>query len=397
MNDTAAKERGIEVICYLPLLFWRWLARLLLLAFTAAPLALPVLAIVLLLIDFERVDSFLADLFADEGNRLAQIVAIVVAVGLLANIAKAVSVFAYDQLVSILKAVWAIVACREWFPPLDIDTSRAGTKRTFTEIPEKAAKTSLNAVLSTLAVLLLVGLVVVAFHQMAPKQKTTDRYVVVATDMRATGGGTKEQVKILMASGAVFSLTHTKNAQPSTGEGICLDTPQQAWLQMQRDAILGCMERDEQAGITYDSPPTFVVTAFASVAPVRTQGTANESSSEETNCEIANRRAHAVGSFLAHGEDANYAHRWRCLEVGDDFRSAAQLCAGGESERYEGTVGGWPFNVDVVQWGDHEAMRGSKPADDGSLPDQRRFRVEMLNRAIQIRVPDDFCNGGGDG
>ena len=44
-----------------------------------------------------------------------------------------------------------------------------------------------------------------------------------------------------------------------------------------------------------------------------------------------------------------------------------------------------------------------KPADDGALPNNRRYRVELLNRAVHIAVPEDFCRvpdstspGGGE-
>ena len=145
---------------------------------------------------------------------------------------------------------------------------------------------------------------------------------------------------------------------------------------------------------TYTIPPTFEVTAFASVAPVRALGTVDEASSDKLNCEIANRRAHAVGAFLAHDNSEEYAHLWRCPDIGEDYSSAKQLCAGSEDKSYAGIVGRRPINVRVVQWVDHKDMDDSKPADDGRFPDERRFPVEILNRAVHIRVPENFCRGG---
>ena len=36
-------------------------------------------------------------------------------------------------------------------------------------------------------------------------------------------------------------------------------------------------------------------------------------------------------------------------------------------------------------------MAKGKPADDGTMPDGRRFDVEILNRVVHIEVPKSFC------
>ena len=390
MNNTAAMVRVAEVLCYLPLLACRWLARLLLLVVTVAPFALPVLAIFVLFFEFQSVDSFLGRIVG-ERQRFAQAVAVLMAVGLFAGVVKAVTQFAYDRLLSMVKAVWGVV--REgWIPHLDIGGSIDGTRVAFAEIPGNAKKTGLDALLSTLATVLAVVLVLVASGQTPaesterPEPATVERYVVIVADMDDTDEEAQQEVNVLMRGGAVFSLTHARNAQPESGEGMCLEETQQEWLMMYRAAILACLA--ERAAT--EPRPTFKVTAFASLAPVRVPGAADRGISDKLNCEIANRRAHAVGAFLAHGRDEEYAHLWRCPNVGEEFMHAKQLCIGEGSKVYEGPVG-LPIDVEVVQWPQHQDMGENKPADDGSLPDQRRFRVEMLNRAVHIHVPENFC------
>ena len=36
-------------------------------------------------------------------------------------------------------------------------------------------------------------------------------------------------------------------------------------------------------------------------------------------------------------------------------------------------------------------MIKSKPADDGKVPDPRRFEVEVLNRVVRIHMPKVSC------
>ena len=52
---------------------------------------------------------------------------------------------------------------------------------------------------------------------------------------------------------------------------------------------------------------------------------------------------------------------------------------------------GITYRVRVRKWSDPERMQGMKPADDGAVPDERRYRVELLNRAVHITVPENFC------
>ena len=232
-------------------------------------------------------------------------------------------------------------------------------------------------------------LAVVAYPLIDPEPKTVDRYVAVV-GVGDAGTEVEKEIKVYMRAGAVFSLAHLKNAHPKSGEGICLDESQQKWLGAFRAAIAECVALEKESGLSGGAGPTFEVEAFASAAPVRSDGDIGEDASATLNCEIANRRADAVGAFLAHGDDKKYVNRWRCPDVGENFQAAQNLCGGVEGEPLVYGEGG-AFKVRVTQWLDSGQMQGSKPADDGALPDERRFRVEMFNRSVHIRVPEDFC------
>ena len=49
------------------------------------------------------------------------------------------------------------------------------------------------------------------------------------------------------------------------------------------------------------------------------------------------------------------------------------------------------IGIRVRQWASEEEMKAGKPVADGELPDRRRYRVEVLNRAVHIKVLKDFC------
>lgn len=195
-----------------------------------------------------------------------------------------------------------------------------------------------------------------------------------------------------MRSGAVFSLAHVEDAQPQNGEGICLGVPQQEWLKEFRAAIANCME--EQGKSTSEESGTndikFNVTGYASIAPVRIGGEIRKS--PDLNCKVANWRAAAVGAFLANPDAKEYEKRWSCEHVGNDFNNAPIECGELTKEPYEGKdPQGNRFLVDVHQWSTPDQMAKGKPADDGTMPDGRRFDVEILNRVVHIEVPKNFC------
>lgn len=45
----------------------------------------------------------------------------------------------------------------------------------------------------------------------------------------------------------------------------------------------------------------------------------------------------------------------------------------------------------VRQWQSPADMEGKKPADNGALPDDRRFGAEFFNRSVHITARRDFC------
>lgn len=150
---------------------------------------------------------------------------------------------------------------------------------------------------------------------------------------------------------------------------------------MFREAIVECVQLERSRseiveGSTPGDLPEFKVVGFASVAPMQS----GDHDAAELNCDIANRRADAVGSFLA-GDS-----KWDCNTIRSDFKSARRLCAG-EPKVYDGGT----YRVRVHKWSDPERMLGKRPADDGALPNERRYRVELLNRAVHITVPEGFC------
>lgn len=189
-----------------------------------------------------------------------------------------------------------------------------------------------------------------------------------------------------MQAGAVFSMAHLQDGQPKSGKGICLVKPQWEWLSAFRDAIEDCVNLEQERGVSRESLPTFEVTAFASAAPAKLRDAVDP----KVNCEIANCRAHAVGAFLA-GERIADKRWWTCKDVARDFGTARSLCGGDDHIDYPKGDSDIGFRIRVNQWTDPARMEGGKPADDGSLPEERRYRVEMFNRSVHITVPQGFC------
>ena len=195
---------------------------------------------------------------------------------------------------------------------------------------------------------------------------------------------------MFMRSGAVFSLAHVEDAQPQSGKGICLGEPQQAWLNEFRGAIANCV-KEAKKSTDGSSKPVFKVRGYASVAPMHVGG--NTSESARLNCKVANWRAAAVGAFLAKSGAEKDEKRWRCESVADAFNKVPPNELNECGEPYEGPEEqpSSPFRVDVHQWATSGEMLTGKPADDGTVPGDRRFDVEILNRVVHIDVPKDFC------
>lgn len=426
---------AVRIVLYLPLLALRILARLLLFAATVLPVAMPFIAVGILLFWWQE-----HDFGTQFANRLQENHALVtgftyfVAVGLFANFLKTIATTFWAAVKGVLQPIHDVFAgkknpdgerpkpwWRVWVPFAEVRESLVGTWRdNIAKIPHNLTLSAKrNALLTAVAVL---GAFIVAVTiPFVLRDTKVDRYVWVvtaeprddatqqdpgsqetedpptATPEAATPSepatpppiGTQPVLEAHMRNGTVFSLTHLKDAQPmEDGKGICLNKSQQAWLREFRTAIAACVgaERGNGAG---GPVRQFDVTAFASVAPVKSSGVA----SAKLNCEIANRRADAVGAFLA--DEIEYKSKWDCDSVKADFGAEDNHCAANPSDRsyqdYAGSHYGAKFNVRVHRWRSPDEMKNGKPADDGALPGNRRYGVEMLNRSVHITVPRDFC------
>ena len=323
--------------------------------------------------------------FLVEGTLLPGAVAFLIAIGLFAAVLSLMGklILAALQLLgdAMMKALRG-----DWHPGWKVRRSFMDTWHEYvTKVPGTFLQTFWSACLVALVTLAVGILAWAAYPRNEPEM--VDRYVVVvdATGGRA-GGTVKEVIKVHLRTRTVFSLTYLNDAQPQEGIGICLEDEHKAWLRMFREAIVECVQieraRASEAAKrpTPGDVPTFDVVGFASVAPMQS----SEHDSAELNCDVANRRADAVGGFLA--DEEKYKSKWDCETVRNDFKSARKLCAG-EPEVYDGGT----YKVRVRKWSDRGWMQGKKPADDGALPNERRYRIELLNRAVHITVPQNFC------
>ena len=360
----------------------RILARLVLIAAAIAPVVGLVLLVWLFWRDLLEWTRFFVD-----GTLLPAAVAFLVAAGLFSIILKVMG-----QLVLLaFKLVGETVmdALRgDWHPGWKVFPSLEDTWHDYVaEVPGTFLQTFWYACLVALIVL-AVGVLAWAAYPLT-KPKTVDRYIVVVDANEGRGGGTvKKRIKYHLSTRTVFSLTYLNDAQPQKGDGICLEKGHKEWLRMFREAIIECVQLERsrksdaaaQRSTSEQHVPAFDVVGFASVAPMQS----SDYGSAVLNCEVANRRADAVGGFLADEEE--YKSKWDCETVRSDFRSARDLCVGGMDD-YEGGT----HRVRVRKWSDPEQMQGKKPADDGAVPNERRYRVELLNRAVHITVPKNFC------
>ena len=232
-----------------------------------------------------------------------------------------------------------------------------------------------------------------------------ERIHVVVTDVSQAFAS-----KVYLRDGAVFSLLHSENAKmspPDSGEGVCLEGATLDWLTKFRAGVKRCMmesSEDLDCGNAGKPCPVLEVTGYASVAPERAGQLAGlcpaAPAGKSFNCKVANLRALAVGAFLAAKSDVE-SKKWACPSDKENYWRAsvcpAEDCpAGGSAAGYIDEVmrtadGKRSIGIRVRQWASEEEMKAGKPAADGELPDQRRYRVEVLNRAVHIKVLEDFC------
>ena len=193
-------------------------------------------------------------------------------------------------------------------------------------------------------------------------------------------------------------LDNAKLRPPDSGRGICLDSENFDWLDAFRNAVRECIaDPGTQEAICERGdkpcPPVLKVTGFASIAPEQSDADSTCNTLDKNfNCKVANLRARVVGAFLADEADTF----WKCPDDGA-FNGASQcpaeLCVG-KPIRKTMTVSknGSSRSIGIVvrQWASEGQMLEGKPANDGE-PDHRRYRVEVLNRAVHIKVLKDFC------
>ena len=320
-----------------------------------------------------------------EGSPSQSAVTFILAVGLFAAILKVMGKLVLTALQLVGKTMMDALR-GEWLPDWEVLSSLEDTWDDYvTEVPGTFLQTFVSACRIALAVLVVGVLVWTAYPLTRPK--IVDRYVVIVVD--GNDGRPIETMKADVIEhfpkGPLFSLTYLKDAQPQVGDGVCLEEGHKAWLRVFREAIVECVRIERsRSSKAAKYVPTFDVKGFASVAPMQW----SDGDGSLSNCEVANRRADAVAGFLA--DEEKFKAKWSCGEVGEDFKLARKLCTG-EEKVYERSLDGIDFRVRVRGWSDPEQMEDEKPADDGALPDDRRYRVELLNRAVHITVPESFC------
>lgn len=397
---------AMRAALYVSLFVLRFLARLLLIVATATPAAIPFIVVFVILLYWPAglVDWIVLQLGSEQ--ILTNVVGYLIALGLFSGVLQYVVKTSCEAVKEIF------TTCSKALPtgwiPIEsifdreqrlgkrvIESLTATWRDNIAEIPGNMGLTAWRAMTATTTFVAGTLLVAIAIPLLVPKPGLEDRYVWVVDAERDTQREIKKHLRV----DTVFSLVHLKNAQPQSGDGIGLDESQKDWLHAFRDAVAECVatqpaERNQKA-------PLLEVRAFASVAPVKSEGV----SSEKLNCEIANRRADAVGAYLAYGgvggQEAKHRRKWEHDSVKEDFLKEQQHCAAGtptgpESDYSHVLTGAKDpiFKVRVHRWQDPSTMRGGKPADDGSVPDRRRFDVELFNRSVHISIPRGFCRRG---
>lgn len=321
---------------------------------------------------------------------IAGALSLLISVGILSWIITTLGKYAWDQLVKIYNAAKRVLVAG-WPSDWSLGVLEAEWRKYVEETPSQIGAALENAKLLTISLTLSVFLVLL-YPMFDPKQgvqsaRTVYQYVTVVD--------AKRDIELYMKGGAVFSLAHVDDAQPKNGKGICLGPPQQEWLKEFRAAIANCIEKESSAIEDSESDDTrFEVTGYASIAPMRVGG--DTSKSAKLNCKVANWRAAAVGAFLANPDE--HREQWQCEDVKSNFNKHPIECGKPAEKPYVGEdPDGNRFLVKVHQWSTPEKMVGAKPADDGAVPDERRFDVEIMNRVVHIKVPEDFCgNASGD-
>ncbi len=356
---------------------------------------------------WSAVDAYLANVFGS-GDQ-AQLVGLFASVGLFGWALKTLGKAAWDELHKIVGLSWKALNAK-WWPPFKIKenlevwqqlrVSPPKPPELFRESFQSSAKLAL-VTLATIPILLV----------LIPKDEelpTDERMHVVVTDVSEAFAS-----KIYLREGAVFSLLHSKNAKmspPDSGQGVCLDGAALDWLIQFKAAVKQCMMESEQEPECAEAGkpcPVLEVAGYASIAPERADKLAKElcqaaPAGKTFNCKVANLRALAVGEFLAAKNDKE-SYKWLCPDDDQEAYWRATVCPAEDCPDGDGLDPSYVYrtihtsdpkksiDIRVRQWASEEDMQSGKPAADGEMPDQRRYRVEVLNRAVHINVLKDFC------
>ncbi len=358
---------------------------------------------------WQGIHQFLANTFGNAG--LLQFAALFVSLGIAGTLLKLLGRAAWAD-AKCLRKLLACASKGDWLPRFKsegkkflnlkvIDSLKTTWKEHVVTIP-KAAWESFIRSWRLMLVLLGIAAVFGAVWLGQNKPASQDRHHVIVTGAREAK---PDALRVYLRRGSVFSVMYMDNAKltkPDSGLGICLDGEKKDWLIAFKTAVKKCIaETKAWSSVCKGDPkpcPVLKVTGFASVAPEQRNGSSfcQESGTTPTgktfNCKVANLRARAVGAFLADNGKKSY---WECPDDNGDFDGAnqcpAELCDG-ENQRFSMTAkNGRSIGIVVEQWASECEMLKGKPANDGEVPNPRRYRVEVLNRAVHIEVLEDFC------
>lgn len=341
----------------------------------------------------------------------AQLVGLLGSVGIFGWALKTLGKAAWDELLKIF-GLSGKALDGKWWPPFKIIESLTVAWDQFRVMPtppglfHESFQSSAKLALVTLATIPIL-LVLIPRDKELP---LNERMHVVVTDVSEAFAS-----KIYLREGAVFSLLHSKNAKmspPDSGQGVCLEGATLDWLIQFKAAVKQCMmesEQDPECEEAGKPCPVLEVVGYASIAPERADKLAKElcqaaPAGKTFNCKVANLRALAVGKFLAAENDGD-SNKWLCPDDDQEAYWRATVCPPEDCPDGDGPDPSYAhrtmtirtndpkksIDIRVRQWASEEDMQSGKPAADGEMPDQRRYRVEVLNRAVHINVLKDFC------
>ena len=347
------------------------------------------------------VEQYLATVIGGGGQ--VQLVGLLGSAGVLGWVLKKLGKAAWEELNEIWELFRGTLEDR-WWPSFEISDSIDEMLEHFADVRETSVESWKSFGKLSLVIFATVPVVLMLIPNEESQIPASERMHVVVTDVSEAFAS-----KVYMQEGSVFSLLHSANAKmqpPDSGQGVCLEGATLDWLARFKAGVKRCMlesAQDCNNSNDQDEPCLVLeVTGYASIAPEHADHLAGlcpvAPTGKSFNCKVANLRALAVGEFLA-AQDNDESKKWMCPNDKELYWRAsvcpAEDCpVGASSDGYvrrslqadERSIG-----IRIRQWATEDDMKAGKPAADGELPDQRRYRVEVLNRAVHIKVLRDFC------